>query len=57
MGNWNFKALLKNRSAVVGAVAGLTLGAGVAGAAITGIGAHGGGLLHAGYDGATLIKT
>jgi len=57
MGNWNYKALLKNRSAVVGAVAGLTLGAGVAAAAITGIGEHGVGLLHTGYDGATLIKT
>ncbi|MFT4074240.1 MAG: Do family serine endopeptidase [Asticcacaulis sp.] len=54
MGNWNFKALLKNRSAVGGAVAGLVLGAGVAGAAITGFGTHG---IGAGYDGAQLIKT
>ena len=51
MGNWNFKALLKNRSAVGGAVAGLVLGAGVAGAAITGFGTHG-----VNYDGASLIK-
>ncbi|WP_031238116.1 Do family serine endopeptidase [Asticcacaulis sp. AC466] len=52
MGNWNFKALLKNRSAIGGAVAGLVLGAGVAGAAITGFGDH-----RNGYDGASLIKT
>ncbi|MCR6658548.1 MAG: Do family serine endopeptidase [Asticcacaulis sp.] len=54
MGNWNFKTLLKNRSAVGGAVAGLVLGAGVAGATITGFGSHG---IGAGYDGAQLIKT
>ncbi len=51
MGNWNYKSLLKNRSAIAGAIIGLTLGAGVAAAAISGIG-HGLG----GYDGASLIR-
>ena len=52
MGNWNFKSLLKNKSAIAGAVVGLALGAGVAGAAISGLTGHIGG----GYDGASLIK-
>ena len=52
-GIWNFKSLLKNRSAVVGVAVGLALGAGVAAAAISGHVAH----IGQGYDGAQLIKT
>jgi len=52
MGNWNFKSLLKNKSAIAGAVVGLALGAGVAGAAISGFTGH----IGSGYDGASLIR-
>ncbi len=54
MGKRSLTALLKNKSTVVGAVVGLTLGAGVAAAAMTGLNGH-----HSsfgGYDGASLIK-
>ncbi len=52
--NWNVKTLVvKNKAAAVGAVVGLAFGAGVAGAAITGMAGHG----QAGYDGAQLIRT
>lgn len=53
MGNWNFKALLGNRSMLAGSVVGLALGAGVAGAAISGLGQS---AQTPGYDGANLIK-
>ena len=52
-GNWNFKALAKNRSAAAGAVIGLLFGAGVAGAAITGLSGSGDGQ---GLGGASLVK-
>lgn len=54
MGNWNFRAVLKNKSMLAGGVVGLALGAGVAGAAISGLGVAPG---HAaGFDGASLVK-
>ncbi|HWU48567.1 MAG TPA: Do family serine endopeptidase [Asticcacaulis sp.] len=52
MGNWNFKALLKNKSMIAGSVVGLVLGAGVAGAAVSGLGQA----ETAGFDGAKLVK-
>jgi len=53
MGNWNFKAVLGNKSMLAGGVVGLALGAGVAGAAISGLGAQ---QPAHGFDGASLIK-
>ncbi len=53
MGKLSLTALLKNKSTVVGAVAGLALGAGVAAAAMTGLNGHAG---NGNYDGASLIK-
>ncbi len=55
MGKLDLSGLFKNKSTVAGAVIGLALGAGVAAAAITGIGQHG--LNINGYDGAMLLKT
>ncbi len=52
MGNWNFKAALKNKVAVIGVIGGLALGAGVSAAAISGF--H---PADQGYDGAQLVKT
>lgn len=54
MGNNKLSALLRNKSAAVGAVVGLALGAGVAAAAMTGLGSHAPSF--GGYDGAQLIK-
>ena len=53
MGIHNLTGLLKSKSTVAGAVVGLTLGAGVAAAAIAGFHGH---TLGAGYDGAQLIR-
>ena len=55
MGKLDLSAIIKNKSTAAGAVVGLALGAGVAAAAITGIGQHSLGI--GGYDGAMLIKT
>ncbi|MBW8733853.1 MAG: Do family serine endopeptidase, partial [Asticcacaulis sp.] len=55
MGKLDVSALFKNKSTAAGAVVGLALGAGVAAAAITGLGHHSLGI--GGYDGASLIRT